>query len=472
MLSNRLGGVPVLSSGDLLRNEIADKTDLGVKIETFVNSGQLVPNELLFELFHKNIKQHTNGIILDGFIRELENHHLVTSVCESLGLRIICMINLIASYETLLQRLQERKQILNRADDDISILERRYSVYSKHCEPVTSVYKKTFRLVDVDTEGTVDYIQSKIQWKLTNYLPIPNRFMLVHSLLVHSAGGAIEDGIFVTRPGIMLVSNVGLECSSNVATFLIAGCSSEAMTELCAHGEASVARLTCSKTKSMNDTLYRVFPELHSKPISTEWQKQMILSAIELRRQYKKHSDGGCFEVFNMFNLSTKCVSLCYSMDLGSYHKLFIGRTQEPGNESEVRSIVKEMNAILHRLYPTIIRSHDDYSQMGNSDKYAAVEFYPPKGLYFTKLTDAAKDLFRLLNINMEQPEHFQLTEFRSRITYLAFLKSTPSLSETMAYHEMIIGKLGHLSVLGGFQVIEDGVSKSFKKIFQLHCEY
>lgn len=462
--------VPVLSSGDLLRSEIADKTELGLKIEAYVNSGQLVPNVLLYELFHQHISKHTNGLILDGFVREPENNDLVSSVCESLGLTIICLVNLVVPYPILQHRLVDRQKISNRIDDDADILERRYAVYTKHSAAITELYKATDRLVDVACQGGIDNTQLVIRWRLAKYLRPRNMFLLKHLLLVTAAGGRIEDSVYVTQPGVLLISDAGVECDSNLVTFLIAGCSAEAVIELCAHGEASVARLTTSKTKAMCETLYRVYSDAHDQPIDTTWQKQMIQSILELRQQFSEHGGDQSTEVFNMLNLGTKCLSLCYSMSLAGLNKLFIGRTQEPGNESEIRAIVKEMIAVLHPIYPQIIRSYADYSNMSNADKYSKAPAIPaPQGLYETKLTSAAKYLFSLLNINAEQPEYLQLAEFRSRLTYLAFVTSTPSIDATMRYHEKIICFFKHLSVLGAYQVIEDGVATSFKKIFEQH---
>lgn len=148
-------------------------------------------------------------------------------------------------------------------------------------------------------------------------------------------------------------------------TFLISGISDEVLKEFTAHCEAKISRLTSSKTKAMCQTLYRVYG-------STEQvakQKKYIQQFLELRRQYLENSNDD-IEMQNMFNLGMKCTSFTFSMNLKDYHKLFIGRIPEKGNESDIRLMCMKMCKMLNALYPKVIRNVDYYIGSSNSEKY------------------------------------------------------------------------------------------------------
>ena len=151
-------------------------------------------------------------------------------------------------------------------------------------------------------------------------------------------------------------------------TFLIAGISDEILKEFTAHNEAKVSRLTSSKTKAMTNTLYRLMGNKEEQEI----QKKYIYKFLELRDQYLKETGKkGCnVEYKNMFNLGTKCTAFTFSMSIKDYHKLFIGRMGERGNESDVRLMCAKMCNILQKLYPKVIKDVDYYLGSSNSDKY------------------------------------------------------------------------------------------------------
>lgn len=152
--------------------------------------------------------------------------------------------------------------------------------------------------------------------------------------------------------------------SSTVVQFLIAGISIETSLELIAHGEAKVGRLTSSKTKAMDETLYRLIGSSEEQAA----QKRCIEQFIPLREQWK--NEGLKTEFMNMLNLPLKCTALTYTMNLKDFHKLFIGRLSEHGNETEVQEICRMMCAELHKRYPLVIRTPHEYYEMNNGAKY------------------------------------------------------------------------------------------------------
>lgn len=154
--------------------------------------------------------------------------------------------------------------------------------------------------------------------------------------------------------------------------FLIAGVSIETCLEFVAHGEAKVARLTSSKTKAMDDTLYRLQGTADEQVL----QKKLILEFLQLKRQYEQAhqprtlSSNGT-EFTNMLNLCCKVNAFTYAMSLKDYHKLFIGRLSTSGNEQEVQEVCTLMCEQLHQQFPLVIRKPNDYYAMNNGVKYA-----------------------------------------------------------------------------------------------------
>lgn len=160
--------------------------------------------------------------------------------------------------------------------------------------------------------------------------------------------------------------------SSTQIEFLISGVCIETCLEFVAHSEAKVARLTSSKTKAMDDTLYR----LQGTDKEKDFQKKLILDFIELKKKYESSyhprtlSQHGT-EFTNLLNLCSKVNAFTYAMTLKDYHKLFIGRLSEHGNEQEVQEVCRLMCDQLHEQFPLVIKSRDEYYAMNNGAKYS-----------------------------------------------------------------------------------------------------
>lgn len=153
-------------------------------------------------------------------------------------------------------------------------------------------------------------------------------------------------------------------------TFLIAGASIETMIEFIAHNEASVARLTSSKTKSQNDTLYRIQTKNMSEKF-IELQKKFVKDYVLLRSSMNfdnKTSQEN--EIFNILNLGNKAVSFTVTMSIKDWHKTLIGRLSNHGVESEMIEIMTDVCNQLKAEYPYFFNAADEYFSFCNSDKY------------------------------------------------------------------------------------------------------
>lgn len=430
-------GLPVISSGDVFREEAASKSSLGLELANYMNAGVLVPDILVQNVFANKLSNYNDGVILDGFVRELANHHTLENICKSTGMHIFCMIHLDVPYPELVERMKNRRLVEGRLDDQEHILEKRFAVFTEKSPSFLKLYDESRKLITIKGMSPTDIVQQEILVAVQEFVGNNSRNRDKMRTLVSHAGGVVEDGIFVVKPGVLRIADAGEENSENMITFLIAGCSLETSLELIAHKEAKVARLTSSNTAVMLSPLFRVFPCEDLEP-----QKQFIRYVLksDLLGSYPMH-------IRNM-SLGCKAAFFCYTMRLGDYHNLFIGRSPNSGNEPEVREVIEMMVAQLHELYPNAISSFAEYAKMTNHSKVFVVSPQIPwSGT--TKLTPAAIELFNVLNINTKQPDLLQYAEFRSRITYLAFSNQIAAPK----YVIRIVDEYGHTSVVAGFQI-------------------
>ena len=322
-------------------------------------------------------------------------------------------------------------------------------------EDLKSVSKRIFAL-ETHREKQLEQVSRLLERELSES---EKSYLSSISVMVEESGGQIQDGLFVVTPGVMVISETKSETvgKDNLVTFLISGISIESSLELIAHKEAKVARLTTSKTNAMNIPLFRV------QGNDTWSQKKYIEEVLRHRLVFDRNFDAKKKwenEVWNMSMPGSKATAMCYSMTLKDFHSLFIGRMGPSGNEKEVREVVRLMANQLHYLYPSLIHNADTYLAYSNAEKYKPTAAPNPQSSYSsitwlaqTQITKKAKLLFEKLNINVNQPDYLALSEFRSRITYLAFPKKRETEQESRDYMKKMIEEFNHLSVVAAVQV-------------------
>ncbi len=150
-------GLLPLSTGEILRKEIALKTDLGQKVESFVVSGKLVPDELVSEVLKKalavNLSQ-ANGFIFDGFPRNGEQAQILETALASLDLKIDLAVNLTASDSELVKRILLRGETSGRADDNEIVIKERLEIYRENVSDLMKFYQTRGKLREVYGEGS------------------------------------------------------------------------------------------------------------------------------------------------------------------------------------------------------------------------------------------------------------------------------------------------------------------------------
>ena len=153
-----------LSTGEVLRNEIKNKTELGEEISSIINSGFLVSDEIVKKLVETYISddKYKGRLIFDGYPRNLTQAVTLTELLNKYGQKVDLVLKLSVSLETIKKRILERRTLEKRADDSEEIAVKRYKTYEKSTEPVIDYYKKLNLLKVVDGERSIDQINKEI----------------------------------------------------------------------------------------------------------------------------------------------------------------------------------------------------------------------------------------------------------------------------------------------------------------------
>ena len=153
-----------LSTGELLRKEIKDKTNLGNQIEKIINSGNLVSDDIVSDLIERYISNQTykSRLIFDGYPRNLIQVKNLDNLLKKYDQKINLVLKLSVSLSTIKKRISERKTLEQREDDNENIAVKRYQMYEKNIEPVIEFYKKSKLLTVVDGEKPITEISDEI----------------------------------------------------------------------------------------------------------------------------------------------------------------------------------------------------------------------------------------------------------------------------------------------------------------------
>ena len=153
-----------LSTGEVLRSEINNKTELGEKISSIINSGSFVSDDIVKKLVENFISdnKYKNRLIFDGYPRNLNQAITLKDLLSKYGQKIDLVLTLSVSLETITKRILERQTLEKRADDYEDIAIKRYNTYEKSTEPVIEYYKNLNLLKVVDGERSIDQINKEI----------------------------------------------------------------------------------------------------------------------------------------------------------------------------------------------------------------------------------------------------------------------------------------------------------------------
>ncbi len=185
-------GIPRYSTGDIFREILKDSSPLGEKLENYVNSGALVPDEIVFETVEGVLSngRNRNGWLLDGYPRNKNQAELLDDFLKRKDEKLDCAIYLYAPVEVLVNRLTNRRVcpnckaiynlvnsppekegvcdkcgevLMRREDDNSETIKRRISIFQKDFKPLEEYYENAGILLKVSAEGDLEDITDRIR---------------------------------------------------------------------------------------------------------------------------------------------------------------------------------------------------------------------------------------------------------------------------------------------------------------------
>ena len=162
-LANKLNAFQI-STGDLLREEIKKNSDIGKEITNDMNSGKFISDDIVNKLIEKLISdpQKKNKLIFDGYPRSLSQAKNLEVLLKNSNQTIDLILFLTVNKEIILKRLEKRKIIENRSDDDSETIVRRYEKYMETTQPVLNFYYEKPNFKEIDGGLEIEEITRKI----------------------------------------------------------------------------------------------------------------------------------------------------------------------------------------------------------------------------------------------------------------------------------------------------------------------
>jgi len=151
-----------LSTGELLRNEVDNNTNLGIQVKEIINSGKLVDDELVLEIVKQNLALCKQGWILDGYPRNISQADSLTKVLDELNQSLEKVFYLNLDEDVLVKRLLNR----GRTDDNEKIIRTRLDIYRNTTQPLIEYYKNLNILEYIDGNRDLKSISDDIKQKM------------------------------------------------------------------------------------------------------------------------------------------------------------------------------------------------------------------------------------------------------------------------------------------------------------------
>ncbi len=155
-----------LATGDLLRKEISEGTELGLKAKELIDQGKLVPDDVVIGMIEQQIKTHPDsaGFIFDGFPRTKEQAEALDKLMEREGTKIDGMLALQVPEEELVKRLVERGKTSGRSDDtDEDVIRSRIQEYEEKTASLADYYEEQGKFYPIEGVGGIEEIFGRIQ---------------------------------------------------------------------------------------------------------------------------------------------------------------------------------------------------------------------------------------------------------------------------------------------------------------------
>ncbi len=158
-------GIPHVSTGDMFRSAIAARSELGLRVEPILASGELVPDDLTVALIRERLADSDagSGFVLDGFPRNLAQADALDSMLGEIDRQLDGILFFDLPDEIAIKRMRGRD---DRADDTPEAIARRLEIYHSQTKPVVDYYRAGGRLIPLHAEGTVEEVYTEVRTAL------------------------------------------------------------------------------------------------------------------------------------------------------------------------------------------------------------------------------------------------------------------------------------------------------------------
>ena len=153
-----------ISTGDILREEIKNNSEIGKKIIDVMNDGRFVNDDIVNQLLEKHVfdPNKKNKLIFDGYPRSINQAKNLNLLLNNSNQKIDLVFFLNVNKETIIERIQKRKILEKRLDDEMDTILRRYDKYMKTTKPVLDFYSKNANFHEIDGSDEIEQITNKI----------------------------------------------------------------------------------------------------------------------------------------------------------------------------------------------------------------------------------------------------------------------------------------------------------------------
>ena len=194
-LLKEMYGIPHVSTGDILRTEVAEGTDLGKKAESYMNAGRLVPDDVILEMVEGRLghPDTRRGWLLDGFPRTLPQAEGLRTMTERIGQRVDAGVILNVDPEVVVRRLSGRRvceacqavtnvsemkagacplcggKLALRPDDEPEVVRKRIEVFEAQTRPLFAFFREHYDVIEIDASKSIDQVTEALRVGLDRY---------------------------------------------------------------------------------------------------------------------------------------------------------------------------------------------------------------------------------------------------------------------------------------------------------------
>ncbi|KKT68160.1 MAG: Adenylate kinase [Candidatus Collierbacteria bacterium GW2011_GWC1_45_47] len=155
-----------ISTGELIRQEVASNSPFGRVLQEKINTGELISDSELFSVLEKTPLNQKNGFILDGTPRNLFQAQELEKVFKRVGVKLDKVVLLTLSHEESLNRMRKRAEIEHRTDDNDEAMQKRLELYQNETVPVIDFYRQQGKVIEVNGTPDIDTVFRDIVSKL------------------------------------------------------------------------------------------------------------------------------------------------------------------------------------------------------------------------------------------------------------------------------------------------------------------